>query len=288
MLTKILVVGGDSYIGSTYRLKAKELGGTKVDYTTRKENSGGFLLDLSKPLSGATLPLDRTVLFCAGVNGQLCEKNPVQAELVNFSATIAIAKEVFLQGGHFIFLSSTAVFPSDRYLPTESDQPHPTTLYGRLKVQTEAELMTLNQKYGGICTVVRMPKVLGSLHPMMSAWKQRFANGLVVSLKHDYKFAPIGVDYLIGFLNDIVKQKESGIFHLTAVRALWLSELAEIIGGAYGLNRPLEKVNKSVANQHDYCVTLSMDNTSNKFDIRPQLFDQFLSELGIPSANKAI
>lgn len=283
MLTKILVVGGDSYIGSTYRLKAKEFGGYKIDFTTRKDNSGGFLLDLLKPLSCATLPLDGTVLFCAGINGQLCEKNPAQVELVNFSATAAIAKEVFLQGGHFIFLSSTAVFPYDHYLPTENDQPHPTTLYGRLKVQTESELMTLNQKYGGICTVVRMPKVLGLSHPMMSAWKQHFTNGLSVSLEHDYKFAPIGVDYLIGFLNDIVKQKESGIFHLTSVRTLWLSELAEIIGGAYGLIRPLEKIDKSVSSQYDYCVTLSMDNTSNRFDIQPQLFDQFLSELGIPS-----
>jgi dTDP-4-dehydrorhamnose reductase len=283
VLNKLLVVGGDSYIGSTYRLKAKEFSGYKIDYTTRKENSGGFLLDLLKPLSRATLPLDGTVLFCAGINGQLCEQNPAQAELVNCSATAAIAKEVFVQGGHFIYLSSTAVFPSDCYLPTESDKPHPTTLYGRLKAQTEAELMALNQKYGGICTVVRMPKVLGSSHPMVSAWKQHFENGLRVSLKRDYMFAPIGVDYLTGFLNDIVKQKESGIFHLAAARALRLSEFAEIIGGAYGLNCPIERINKSASNRSDYCVTLNMNTTINKFDIRPQLFDQFLSELSLPS-----
>lgn len=118
------MVGADSAIGSAL---CKRLGA--VGTTRRLPLWGHILFDLCRP---APLPPARITYFCGAITKfRACDENPELAHQINVEGTVRVARDQVDKGGRVVLLSSCAA------------ETHPDTVYGSLKLETEAAFTKL-------------------------------------------------------------------------------------------------------------------------------------------------
>lgn len=103
---KLLIVGGDGFIGRELTRLAREVCDAEVAATSRR--SGASLhLDLLQ-MGDVSLPQVDVSFLCAAVaDYRACEGN-AEAWRVNVDGTIAVAKQLMRAGSFVVFLSSVA------------------------------------------------------------------------------------------------------------------------------------------------------------------------------------
>src|SRR5258708_6292636 len=112
---RVLVVGGDSLVGSAIRRHCRKLD-MPVDVSSRRPDVGQGPKNLSSawsapdftPLAGAAYGW---AFVCAAVTDRrACKAAPGPTRQINVTATIELMRRLADRGTHLVFLSSSQVF----------------------------------------------------------------------------------------------------------------------------------------------------------------------------------
>lgn len=273
-----LIIGADGFIGESLHSKLKAVGQTGLG-TSRRIGTDALCLDLSNLTDLSLLPAAKTVYMCAAINGfAACLDDPVRASKINLEATLAVALNTFRQNGHFIFLSSTAVFGERSDLPSEFDTPSPNSLYGALKYATETCLIELQKKYGGRCSIVRLPKVMSGNQPLLNNWQQRSMQGLTIEAFSNVAIAPISLDYVVNALFLIAGLNKTDLYHLAGELQMTYYELALHLARKNFIDQNLVKATTQDQNIW-ICNSLAIPNTELMARVKPQRTTDFIADI---------
>lgn len=226
---KILVVGGDSQIGSAFASCVAQSGEHVVATTRRikKLSKNRIYLDLFEDTTKWIPPNSTDVaLICAGItNTNLCTKDPLGTALVNVDATCNLIKTLLDRNYFVIYLSSNQVFDGSILLPSHEDSTSPITEYGKQKVAVEQTI--LSQKPDHVA-VLRVTKILMPDNPLLQKWVELLRKGEKIYPFYDMYMAPVPLSCVVSILHLMAARRLPGIFHLSSEENISYAHIAQI------------------------------------------------------------
>lgn len=150
--TRVLIVGGDSFIGQHLKSQFKTINSAQVISTSRRKsvvesNPEVLFVDLAQETDWLAIQ-DKHRFDCVYWVSQIkdvkwCEDNPDRAFKVNLHSIESALNgfERSKKNPQFIFLSSDYVFDGTSGMYKATDEVNPTQLYGQLKVKVEQLLV---------------------------------------------------------------------------------------------------------------------------------------------------
>ncbi len=247
MRNKVLIVGGDSVIGSSLAQRLRESNMTVVTTTRRDvlETEHCLRLDLSAPVDNWQVSKSfGHVIFCAAVGStDTCRKQPKATRAINVDHTIVLARRFACDGSFVLLLSTNMVHNGARQLVPAGDDVSPCLEYGRQKADAERTFLSL----GDQGAVVRLTKVFQPGIPLLERWIRMLANGGSIEAFNDYFCSPVALWSVVEGIKRIIDRREDagGIWQFSPPDQISYAEIACEI--ASGLRVPLERVKKVTA-----------------------------------------
>ena len=270
-------MGGDGLIGHAL-YQACKARGTQVFVTARRCSEAAIQIDLSQPIDANLLPHCDVVYLCAAISRFLaCEQNPTLARRVNVTAQLELARHYCSLGTHVVFLSSNAVFDGQVEAPNEDARLSPISLYGQLKSYAEEGLEFIAQQCSGGLSIVRLTKVLGSFHPLISNWANDLRAEKTITAFSDKTFSPISLDYAVKGLIQCGTVKVGGKFHLSGETELSYYVFAKALARRAGADQQL--VLAESANHLPMHNRLGMPRTEVTLGVNGQDLDSLLVDV---------
>jgi dTDP-4-dehydrorhamnose reductase len=234
---RVLIVGGDSGIGSALAQQLRAAGADIVATTRRPGHREGWLrLDLAEdPATWPALPAADAAVICAAVARVAdCEEDPEGARKVNVLGPVALARRLD-PACHVLFLSTNHVL--DGAAPRQrADAPRaPSSAYGRQKAEAEELLLALGRPLG----IVRFAKVLTEADPMLRGWVAALRQGRAIHPFADVVNAPAPIDFVCALLARAAEARSEGILQASGDRDLAFAEMAVILARTLGLDPAL-------------------------------------------------
>lgn len=282
-----LVVGADSLVGGEL-LRAYARAGSPAYGSTRRRDrlaENRLYLDLADPRLEAKLPADVevVVLVAAMANYEVCETDPLAYE-VNVHGSIRLARQVWAQGRHLVFISTNTVFGGDRPFCNEDDSLSPGIAYARHKADGEQGLKTVATEIDAAdrLTVVRLTKIMTARTPPLPDWLNRLEAGEVIQPFADMTFAPLSLGAVATGIKHIADSGRAGTFHLSGADNVSYFAFARELANRMGL--PAERV---VGTTSEACgvklrfnprfSAIGMQRTRNELGLQPQPMTEVVS-----------
>jgi dTDP-4-dehydrorhamnose reductase len=198
-----------------------------------------------------------------------CEDQPERAASLNISATGQIARWAARNRARMIFLSSDQVFSGEKGGYRESDTPHPTSNYGRQKL--EAEQLVLESDARNL--IVRSNSVLGpsiGFGESFSGWVlARLHANQPVTLFDDQYRSPVHIRTMVAILSAVCQLEISGLVHVGGVRRMSRLDTGFAIAWAYGLDPNL--IQSASFRTHPRASIMTADGSFDISRLRQQL-----------------
>jgi dTDP-4-dehydrorhamnose reductase len=248
---KLLVVGGDSYLGARL-IRVALSGGMDVVATSRRPVTGArrhvvptIELDLAADPSvpPALLAATTQSVVLAGLTGiGACESDPALSWSLNVEATAAVVSQLASAGVRTLVASSSQVFSRFAKLPGVNLEPSPTCVYGHHKVALEERALK-----SSLVTVVRFTKIVGPDLPLLVSWQRRLHADKSIEAFTNMRIAPVDRDRAATCLLSILQSDPIvPIVHVSSVDDISYFELACSLAdrlGKRGLVSPIESEN---------------------------------------------
>lgn len=192
--------------------------------------------------SGATVVLH----LAAKANVDACEEDKGynengEAWKVNVLGTKNIAKACLTSGKKLIYVSTDFVFDGENPPYDENSAPNPINWYGVTKLEGEKAVQDMS---GLNFVIVRIA------YPYRAKYERSdFARAIIERLKEnqeikavtDHIFNPTFVDDIAEGLFTIIKQEQSGIFHVVGSQPVSPYDCANMIAENFGFDKKLIK-----------------------------------------------
>ena len=219
MHENILLTGSNGYLGSTF------LNQYKNKYSFEK-----FSL-LNQKLKDINFDSIDIILHCAALVHQKVEHSYEKYHEINVDYPIKLAKLAKQNGvKQFIFISTIAVYGEDIQKLDENTTSNPITPYGKSKLEAENQLLELNDD-NFVVSIIRPPMIYGKNAPGNIDSLVKLVKKLpVIPLgKIDNKRSFISIQNLCYIIDEIITQKQNGIFLASDDEPLSTSKLIELI-----------------------------------------------------------
>lgn len=227
----ILVVGGDSLVGSWLAAYLRARGDRVVETSRRADRvaAGALKLDLAAdPASWPALPPLRGAVLCAAIARlQDCEQDPAGSRQVNVEGVAALAHRLVAAGMPTVFLSTDKVYDGQRPQRRREEPTCPTTEYGRQKAAAEAAMPAG-------ATVLRLSKVVSPTLELFRGWSRELAAGRPITPFSDLMLAPVPVELVAQTIARLIDERRVGLFHLTGARDVSYVEAARALAARLG------------------------------------------------------
>lgn len=216
---KILITGSNGYLGSSF-----------INSYQNKYDFEKFSL-LTQTLEDCNLDSVDTVLHCAALVHQKQEHSYEKYHEINVVYPVKLARLAKQNGAkQFVFISTVAVYGEDEEKLDENTICNPATTYGKSKLEAEKKLLELNDD-NFVVSIIRPPMIYGKDAP-----------GNIASLVKLVKKVPIiplggicnkrsfvSVQNLCHMIDEVIIQRENGIFLASDDEPLSTSRLVELI-----------------------------------------------------------
>ncbi len=242
----LLVTGAGGFLGT--RL-VRGLSGTwrVVGAGRRAQGPDAVRLDLEAP-SSVTAAFDAlrpaAVVHCAGAaRPDECELDPGLARRLNPEATGLVARECARVGARLVHFSTDLVFDGEKGWYDEDDEPRPLSVYGRTKLDSEAEALAR----APAAVVLRVSSVygrpLGTRPCFIDEWRAALSAGRPISAHIDQWRTSTDGDQLPEVVARILADPDlAGIYHWGGAERLTRHEtaleLCRVFGWDAALARP--------------------------------------------------
>lgn len=219
MLNKILITGGSGFVGSNLCDFFSANYHVVSTYFTNKKNT-----DLSSSINSVFLDVrdaesvedvlksvePQIVIHVAGnKNVKECELNPQLAHETNAIGTQNVARSCQKIRAKMIYLSTDLVFPCSSGDYKETDQPQPSLIYGKTKLEGEY-LATQEIENLAIC---RSGGIYGLSSPLLNWLSNQLRKSQQVECFTDVMNTPTYVENLGEMISVILQKDLTGIFH---------------------------------------------------------------------------
>ena len=281
-MAKVLFLGANSLIAKTLCRS----------YITFKYDSAGRnhpnIFDLAEP--STLIPLlkkDRfthCVILSSLTSIKYCQNNIQQAIQLNYYNTVIVLDILRRFNVNPIFLSSSAVFPSEQKYPSFDDAKYSETVYGDLKIRVEDYM--IKNSFG---IVLRLTKYLPSLTSLIEKWKLLLDSNSEITCFADKYFSPVSNLQITHAIDSIVSNHPEcdhfcDIYHVTGSHDLSYFELGKKL--AFSMNKHVDKVIPefvTLDNKRNYDslgVRSRKDFVANSDEIVDQFLYNFIAKSG--------
>jgi dTDP-4-dehydrorhamnose reductase len=277
---KILIIGGDSFIGKSLvnSFEEKKLFFNK---TSRKSLSDYWYLDLADEHSIAAL-IDKVnknkisrVVFLAGITTESkCHNDPTLAEKINVTNTCKLLCELNKLNVFIVYLSSSQVFNHQRSFIPWNENYSPVTLYGQHKVAVE-HYMKANIPNAAI---VRLTKVIGDKFALFEQILLKAKNKQQIELFGNYCAAPISLVFVKSFLYELLIAKSVGVFQLSGTEDLSYVEMANRLLSRQTLSGKVKSVLAETKGVKPTPYGSLKANSTNKLKVDNQNFSEVMDD----------
>jgi dTDP-4-dehydrorhamnose reductase len=193
-------------------------------------------------------------------NASVCEKNPELAAQANSEIPEKLAKYTNQVDGRLVHISSDAVFGQYGAFFSENDAPHPTSVYGRTKLNGEEAVRRNDPKH-----LIIRTNFYGYHNTKPTLFNYFFENFTRNETAIGYKdviFNPIYVQDLVLGINEFIKSELSGTIHFVGDEVLSKFEFGLRIARKMSLNREISVSSRLLGeiddrNQRKFDLTLS-------------------------------
>jgi dTDP-4-dehydrorhamnose reductase len=237
MAASLLLIGGDSEIGSATAGLLRERGYAVAATTRRRDRVAPErpFLDLTLPIDDWQPPRDtRAACLCAAIARlQDCAGDPAGSALVNVAGTVALADRLLARGIAVLFLSTDKVFDGQHPRVPADAPPCPRSEYGRQKATVEAALGE-RLADGAPVAMLRLAKVVSPGMALLRQWRESLAAGRPIRAFYDMMMAPTPVAIAAAAIERLLAERAHGIFQLTGPRDIAYSEIALRLAGELG------------------------------------------------------
>lgn len=236
----VLIVGGDSKIGSALASKLRHRGNKLLETTRRKNfrNQNRLFLDLSDDVSTWSFPRDiDTAIICGGITSKvICEDNPVQTWPINVKNTCVLSKKFIDCGVRVVFLSTNLVFDGVVPFVTAGHARLPSCEYGKQKVKVENLLLEDDKS----SLIVRLTKVLSPTNNLLREWVEKLSSGESIFPYKNAVMAPIAMDDVTEVLYEVCQRKDIfGVLQVSGSDDITYLDAAKYIGRRMNVNRTI-------------------------------------------------
>jgi dTDP-4-dehydrorhamnose reductase len=290
---RVLVVGGDSLVGSALQARCRAAG-VAFDATSRRPEGDGLRLDLSDP---DFAPVMRTgyqsAVICAAITSlQACQKEPQASRRINVDNTLDLMRRLADRGTHLVFLSSSQVFDGETPAPPEEAPTGPRNEYGHQKLAVEQAI----DRDGLPAAVLRPTKVLAD-RPVgtFKGWFDSLLQGKPVQAATNMALSPVMVADVAEASLRLGQSRHLGIWHLGSSDEIGYVDAARLMAQLNGLpaalvtGEPVTEAQVPAIFRHRY-VALSCEKVGRSLglpakrarDILEVLFSSFPRSAAAP------
>ncbi|MBQ4861987.1 sugar nucleotide-binding protein [Pseudoalteromonas sp. MMG013] len=283
--SKVLVVGGDSFLGKQLGVELDSMHVESYLSTRRKSSVSQYrpFLDLLQPkLSNA---YDHVVLLAGIWNYHACATDP-DAYTINVINMIEIAQACWNKGAFVTFISTNTVFGGDKPWCNEDAPLAPSFPYAQHKVDAELGLQKKAKLLGfeSKLNIIRLTKILDSSVSPLPSWLPELANNNKITPFSDLVFAPITREFASQSIAKIALSGIAGTFHLSGEKNVKYDEFAKNIAITMGHSQKLIEATTSTKAGIKIPFLplysgLGMRNTNEVFKIAPQPLQQVVSTI---------
>jgi dTDP-4-dehydrorhamnose reductase len=180
-----------------------------------------------------------------------CELHQEKCEKVNVQGTAQLLVQAESAGSHFIYLSTDFVFDGEQGFYREDDPQNPVNWYGFTKVQAESMVEISDIPWTIVRTCLVYGNTMAGTRSNIISWiKENLANGRQIKLVTDQWRTPTFVEDLAKGILLIIRQKATGVFHLSGKDRLSPYEIGLRTAAYFSLDASLiEQVNTSTFRQ---------------------------------------
>ncbi len=272
MKSKLLVIGGSGFVGSTLIQYAYPTYDIHYTYNANKVLHEGITSTQINLLSDKTeievlikeINPDVIINTAAQSSVDLCETNHKIADDLHVDATQNIYDICKENNSKLIYLSTDAVFPgklNTKY--TELDMTNPENYYGKTKLRAE-QIINRSQK-----NVVLRTAVIYGWHK-----KSRWTNWILETLQKntivdpyiDQYNTPTLVDDLVKSILKTIEKDVSGLFHATGKSCINRYDFALELASKFGFDKKLVKPVTSQEKKQDAPRPISTCLDSSKLE----------------------
>lgn len=207
-LKEVLIIGGDSKIGTHLRLYFTRLGYSVTSTTRRKLDSRSSLSNYHLDLSSDMVKLPphdfATAIICAGITEiSHCEKYPDASKKINVQNTVKVIESLVKRNTHVIFLSSNSVFDGSKQFYKYNDEPSPKSKYGSYKLLVESYSKDLN------FSILRLTKVLSYNSSFIEKWEKSLHLREKIIAYTNHFISPVKIETVAEVISQIM---DAGIY----------------------------------------------------------------------------
>lgn len=176
------------------------------------------------------------VLHSAAISSiNACEENPALAHEVNVAASADLARQAHAIGARFIYISTDAVFDGEVGGYSETDEPSPTSEYGRTKLAGERAVLEANPE-----ALVARVNFYGwspdGQRSLAEFFYHRLERGEQVPGFDDVVVSTLYVGFLVELLEQLVTVKARGIVNVVSSESTTKYEFGRRLASAFGFN----------------------------------------------------
>lgn len=241
---KIYTIGGSGLVGS----RVVELLSKNHEITNLSISRG---VDITKPETLDVIKNDKdhevVIQFAAKADVDGCEQDKPLGEdgdafKINVTGTQNVAAACKISKKKMIYISTDFVFdgvntPEGGY--TEEDIPRPLGWYAETKEKGEEVVKKAGIPYLIIRIAYPYRKEFEAKKDFVRAIKDRLAQGLPIKAITDHKFTPTFIDDIAPAIDALLKNDETGIFHVVGDQSLSPYEASVLIAKAFGYDESL-------------------------------------------------
>jgi dTDP-4-dehydrorhamnose reductase len=235
---RLMVTGGAGVVGSELCLHLRKSGHGvfPVDVTGAE---GVIVADLRDEAEVCRvveqIRPDAVLHLAANKNVFFCEEHPEAAHAVNFKITEILTATCKQYNVGMIFISSDYVFGGSSRIFTETDEPCPTTQYGKDKAASERVILTTLKN----SAVVRTAGLYGFPGDLVQVVRAALSKGEPFRAFDNLINCPTWTPDLFRMIDRILESGFCGIFHCVGPEALSRFDYACVVAEGFGLDRQL-------------------------------------------------
>lgn len=286
-MKKVFGIGISGLIGT----RIMELLSDRYEFQNLSIDTG---VDITKPESLSVMENDTeheiVLLLAAKADVDACERDKELGKeggawKINVEGARNVVTACKKQNKYLIYISTDFVFggdaPDTGY--TEDDVPSPVNWYGQTKYEAEKIVSSSGIPY----SIVRLAYPYRTPFPLkkdlVQVFLTRLQEGVPLRGVTDHIMTPTFVDDFANALNVLLKDKRTGIYHVTGSDSLTPYEAILKIGKVFGL--PTDKVERTTREEYfkgkaPRPFNLAMNNDRiEQLNVRMRGFEEGLLEL---------
>lgn len=215
MTKKLLIIGGDSILGSRLSAYFKK-NNIKHSKTSRKKNSKSIFLDLAnihnqKNIIERIINSFDIIIYCVSITSiNECQKDPINSYFINVKQTLLLFS-LIKKNIKVFYMSTSSVFDGHKKQCIETDSHLPLNMYGIQKTNIEKKI--LNKKN---FTIIRISKVLSKNIIILMDWKAKINNNDIIFAYTNRFINPVSIQYFTKIIEHIIfRSRNKKIIHIS-------------------------------------------------------------------------